>query len=326
MTTGTIRYGDAAVLNLGVDGTIASGVIDPDGCCNDPFCTGATVAEAQIATACGVLDLLPSGPMWDRQKIEVREALVANGGFPDGTADIFPCPSMAVYAAYLAQVKYDYIHEILGVTVRESQEHTAVDELDDWLERYNWIDCFRNNCTGTYISMFSPYRSAGASGCGSYCATNFPADFECALKHAILQSLKRLRRGVIKNLDGINWVIEPLGAELTTPAAYPTEVQDWLDNGCPSDCGPDNDCPPCWCDQVQLELKENVTELPGCPTADSFCDRTLPPPVPAVQDYTCADDLVPVTIQIYPGVVAAECIIRSMLGRNCPNIILRQDP
>lgn len=238
MSTDVILYGAAAdtLTNDGFQAVERYADSDLSGCCSDPLCTTA------VTHACTFLSLLPNGPLWDGERCRVQEAIQANGGLPDGTDDIFACPSLVTYAVYLSSVLNDTVENIITPSVRESSVHTAVDTLDDWLLRFNWVDCYRGSCSSQYERLFSPYLNTDPQACeGELCedpATFWDDDFDRALKHALVVSLDRASRGVIKNLDGINWVIEPLGAVASVPAVLPVAVQDYLDGNVDA-CGND---------------------------------------------------------------------------------------
>jgi hypothetical protein len=285
-------------LKLGADGYIpAMTTTAGDGCCPDPLCLDV------CSSICSFIDLLPSGPMWDAQKDVARRSECDGDAGPD-------CPSMAQYAAYVAKVMHDHITTILWPAIREASPHTAVTTLDDWLDRYGWEDCFRTNCRTPYTALFSPYETPVACGT-EYFPTQFSDAFECALKHGILQSLVRLSRGIVNNLDGINWVIEPLGAVLRPVSPWPDPVLAYLRGQCTSTEAP------CWCDLVQLELCSNSATISGCPPLE--CGG-FAVPIAALQNYTNGSGAV---VQLYPAVIAAECIVRSIMPKNCPNIIFR---
>lgn len=292
------------VLTLGVDGyTPHNKAILNDGCCPDPLCIPF------CSTACSFVDLLPTGPMWDFQK---REALRCLEGCGEDCGDD-DCPSMAKYAIYGARVLHRLVQTTLWPAIRESNPATAVTTLDDWLDRYGWQDCYRTCCRSEYLAMFSPYETESVCGGTRYCPTNFSEEFECALKYAILQALVRLQRGVIKNLDGINWVIAPLGAVVSPRQPWPQDVADYLGG----DCEVEDGGPPCFCGEAQFEICNSVDTLPGCPIEACL---TSPTTVPALQSYQCEDEP---AVFLYPGVVAAECIVRSMLNNKAPTVLRR---
>jgi hypothetical protein len=160
------------------------------------------------------------------------------------------------------------------------------------------------------LAKFSPYEHQ-IEDCKEteYCPTAFPVDFENAMKHAIIMALTRAQRGFIRNLDGFNWVIAPLGAQVV-PGPYPADVQAYLD-------GPPAAHPPCFCGELVISMQSTGATLPGAPTAASFCGDP-PAAVAAQQPYLDCDGN---TVLLYPGVIAAECIVRSFLPSVCPNII-----
>lgn len=291
-------------VQLGVDGWVPfrdTSEIERDNCCSDPLCIDG------VTLACAFIDLLPSGPMWDRPKSEAREALVDNGGFPDGTVDIFTCPSMVTYTVYSAQVLQDLVSNVLTPSIIETFPHTASTTLDDWLDRLGWIDCYRTYCRSSYAGKYSPYERPieDCPGQTEYCPTNFDPEFEKALKFAIIQSLQRSRRGVIRNIEGVNWIIAPLGVELRLPTVYPDAVQQYLDGECETEDGQI----PCWCLEATLELHRIVDVLPCAP--DDFCENNTCT-VPYEQVYSC-EGLPDVTV--CPALIAAECIVASIVPR-----------
>lgn len=302
MSTAAFQFPGQALTN-GADGFLPTGLVSADNCCPDPLCIPL------CDTLCAFVDLLPSGPMWDFQKQAAKRAVgeAANCEPPYGNV----CATMASYAIYAGTVLNDMVQTILWPTIRESNPLTAVDTQDDWLDRFGWVDCYKQNCRAIDLAELTPYEYRG--NCGPiYCPTEFGDAFDCALKFAILSALVRLQRGFLKNLDGLNWVIEPLGAQVSPVVPYPQEYLDYVSGQCTQDE------PPCFCDEVQLQICPTSDTLPGCPSLDSNCGG-VNPPVAAAQQYTCGDP--PVTVTLYPGVIAAECLVRSILTRKCPNII-----
>lgn len=291
-------------LTNAVDGNIPAAVLSHDECCTDPLCIN------EEASMCGMLDALPTGPLWDAEKSRVRQIIVASGGVPAGG---FQDPSMVVYTAYLGQHLAKLVTDVAQPPVREAFPHTAVTTLDDWLDRLNWVDCYRSTCRAEYLAVLSPYEADGTCG-PEYFPTDFTDEFENALKHAILQCLVRSQMGVIKNLAGINWILEPLKVVLQPVQPYPDVVQEFIANPALAE-----DCVPCFSLDLSLELVNTTNELPGAPTVASFCGDD-PLPIAAEQTYIDADGN---PILLYPNVIAAECIVRSMMPRPCPNILTR---
>lgn len=316
MTTDRYLYAGHS-LTLGVDGRRPVGQLEGDECCPDPLCIPL------CDTACSFVDLLPTGPMWDRPK-EVIKLKLSGGGDLDPCAplpDCAPeedCPSIAYYAMYGARVMTDMVTTILWPAVRESNPFTAVNSLDDWLDRLGWEDCYRQHCRSVYASELSPFEREGRCG-PFFCDPAYPRDLECALKYGIVRALVRLQRGIIKNLDGINWVIAPLGAEINPRRPYPYDVRRFLEGECGEEVAEEG--PPCFCEDVELEICAVGDTIPGCPSLSSQCGGDPPAPVNNAFYYQCGNDETETII--YPGVIAAECIVRSILVRKCPNIVFR---
>ena len=139
-----------------------------------------------------------------------------------------------------------------------------------------------------------------------FCPPDYPPELENALKRAVAIALTRANMGVIKNLCGLNWIIEPLGAEIrpifpVEPVAEPIEPCD------PSVC----------VDDVAFEICNTQDWIYGMPPGD-VCETLTPlPQVPAYWDRGC-DKPAGLPDRVWPGVLAAECIIRSMMPN--PNI------
>lgn len=292
-------------LRLGADGMVPHAVLPDDGCCF------GGLGEGFCATACSFLDLLPSGPMWDSQKAEAVRIVSAGGQDLCGPICLpeQSCPTMASYAVYAARILHMMVQTILWPSIREQDPQTAVSTLDDWLSRYAWDDCYRKTC-GVPLEQ-SPYSYIGDCG-PTLCLPSFPADFEAALKHAILVSLHRANRGIIKNLDGLNWVIAPLGAALSPRLPLPDEVQNFVDGSC------EQEDPPCFCDVAEFSICQSGETIPAAPGLFSHYQPEAAP-IPAKQSFDCNGEM----REVYPGVVAAECIVRSLLTRKCPTILYR---
>ena len=307
-------------LKLGVDGEVPFGSLSDDGCCSDSLCTPF------CATACSFLDLLPSGPLWDWQKSQALQSLAGDGGpcDPDSYAPK-DCPTMADYAVYGARVLHEMVQTVLWPAIRESSPVTAYSTVDDWLNRYAWEDCYRQICN--FSGSNAPYSYIGECG-PTLCPPEFSPGFEVALKHAILVSLSRAQRGVIKNLAGINWVIQPLNARIYPRQPWPEDVQRFVNGECGTE---DANClcegaiteeePPCFCDELEFEICAISQTFPAAPGLNSHCE----PPGPgfsAAQTFICDGE----ERLVYPGVIAADCIVRSLLTRKCPNILYRCEP
>lgn len=297
---------------LTADGKQAVARVRKSGCCTDALCGPRS--------DCLNLSSLPSGQMWDGPKQEWAQILGEHGGLPDYANSPgleSPCPTMVSYAVFNRLMLRCAVDTFLIPAFRESDPRTAVTTVDDWLSRLGWQDCYRNVCRDGYSAQFSPYEVPDLE-CGGtrFSQVRFSDELEAATKHAILASLWRLRMGVIRNLCGINWVIEPLRAELK-PAAYPPHVQDYLDGNC--------ECPegaPCFCEDVALEIWATSETIPAAPTAETFCGGVAGEEIPGCESVEMSDGT---TREICPALAAAECIARSMLNQKCPNIIRRRE-
>lgn len=328
MGTAALRY-PASELVLGSDGERPATRLVLDDCCADPICVDP------VALACSFIDLLPTGPMWDRTKAEAREAIQAAGGIPDCDAECwYNCSSMVTYAIYLSQVLYDWVSGPLRSAVIEADPNTAGDTLDDWLRRFEWVDCYRSACFPGWLASTNTYTTEGECG-REYCAHEFPVEFERALKHNIVRALARLSRGIIKNVDGINWVIEPLGARLVPVVSAEVEA------AVAADTPGDVDSTYCHCTSANFQLEplpETGCYIQAAPEGagnshsvggsgspnENFCQPGGTGLVEAVQTYTCTTDEED-PVQLMPGVLAAECIVRSLMPAQCPSIVTRAE-
>lgn len=296
---------------LTADGAQQVAKLNSTGCCTDALCGPRS--------ACFNLSSLPTGQMWDGPKQEWTQILGENDGLPDyaNNADLDPpCPTMVSYAVFTRRMLQCAVDAFLVPAFRESDPRTAVTSVDDWLSRLGWQDCYRSACRDGYSAQFSPYEVPDLE-CGGtkFSEVQFSPKLEAATKHAILVSLWRLRMGVIRNLDGINWVIEPLRSELKPFLPYPSHVQDYLDGNC--------DCPegaPCFCQDVKLEICLTSETIPCAPTEETFCAGRTEEEIPACETVEMSDGSMR---EICPSLAAAECIARSMLNQKCPNIIRR---
>lgn len=317
MTT-AIRY-PAENLLAGADGLVPfNPIYQTNICCQELPCADA------VDTYCTFLSNMPSGPLWDRDAEEVRDALTRAAAAGHNLthwptlqpylADL--CPSMARYALFVAVALQNWINTGLRPAVLESQFFTARDTLDHWLDRLGWQDCYQQNCSEIYRpTTISPYSIIG--DCGEViCAPEFEPEFAIALKYGIVRSLQRLRRGVINNLDGINWVIAPLNSQLVVDdTTYDDRVLEFIQAG--SNCrpeGPEDDYP-CFSALATFRLENIGDTMDAGPSDADRCDDLGT--IAALQTFKRQG----IVVELYPALLAAECIVRSMFTRNCPNII-----
>ncbi|XAI96641.1 hypothetical protein [Synechococcus phage Ssp-JY38] len=218
---------------------------------------------------------------------------------------------MAIYAMYLGAVLYDMLLNALWPALRESDPSTAVTTLDDWLARYQWQDCHDSICRDPCLGPLTPYEVPGPCG-PVFCPPDVSDELECAVKRGIVLALRRLRMGGVPNLTWLNWVIEPLGATLSahfeTQLIYGREVNCWEER----------------CKGQKFELCHVGDEMiDACPPID--CSTPVARRIPAYVERDLCTMPAGAQEKIFPAVLAAECIILSVLqpSPNCEPIIIR---
>lgn len=281
---------------------IAPWATETDLCCLPPQC----IDPCEIS--CRLLWALPSGPMWDRQKAEAMEWLQSFNAAPWDlcrplvSCDPPPCPSLAQFAIFLSQLVSQLIDDTLWKAHRESDPFTAVTTLEDWKNRFGYQDCFQSSCRP--FAEFSPYEIDDGHGNPIYCPPNLPEEMLCAIDAGIVKALARSQVGGIENLCYINWIIEPLGAQ--------------LEPHCP--CDPDLDGPCIEEDCCDVAFRICPTKCTMTPCGPEHCyDDPNVEPIPACVDQTCTKAIGQPDI-IWPGVIAAACFIKAFLPE-CPSII-----
>lgn len=325
---------DGLRTKLGVDGIVPYGPVSSDTCCADPLC------NTFCSMACSFIGLLPSGPMWDRAKQEAMAYY--NGGSVSECETLcppeFPCPTMVLHAVYTAAKLNSAIQDVLWPAIRESSPYTAAATLDDWLERFEWEDCHKTHCRSVLLGDLTPYEIMGECGPVS-CPPDVPEELECAVKHGLLVALQRASRGFIKNLAGINFVIEPLGAVLRPRPSAPlietvavglgatvdgvvipvggSPTSDGIQIGTQQQQGDNDEC----CN-LGFEICNVGDTITACPAADGACYPTERQQVQAYVDRDC-DAPAGTPERVWPAVITAECLVRSIIHRACPNIIHR---
>lgn len=259
---------------------------------SDAACCPPTICEIDLcALACSFVHDLPSGPLWDRAKMKALNALQC--GQP--ACDDPECGHIVLHAIYSAHKLRALLLSGVWPQLREANPATAYDTLDDWLERLGWEDCFKCACGcvdadgGQTLPPFQLLMPDGRTIC---CPDEAPAELTRAVKKGIVLALWRLRLGIVPTLDAINFVISSLGAELV----------------------PDTQTDPTPCCRPQFIIRPTADTLPCATLEPCPRPRELPPPC-TVQAYwllTCNGD--GDNRRIYPGVLAAECIVRSILS------------
>lgn len=334
----------------GIDGRVPAYEPLRDGCCPPTICS-----IDWCGLICNFIQMLPRGPLWDQAKA-TRLSAYAQCGLDaacDWTSCERPtCASLVDHSIYAAKRLLDVLASAVWPAIRESDPWTAHDTLDDWLDRLGWQDCFDCACRDPSIKGLTPIDVMGVEeGCDLIvcCPPTFPDELICAVKQGVVRSLARLQLGVVRNLDAINFVIEPLGAKLEA-SCYRYVALD------PMTCNEDDGvtlevCPaptidatdpwlckqqdvgaiaaqsvPTWMRQWEFKICPLTDVLPACVKLE--CDPDIPLPraseaieaaasgaISTVQAYYEPDcnDTMGLPSRIYPGVMAAECIVRSML-------------
>jgi hypothetical protein len=292
---------------LSADGCIE--VLTPEytNCCPPPLC-----GNDLCCTFVAFFNLLPSGPLWDYWK----QAAISYFQHSDDASQCPliqdpDCPSLVLHTIYTVLKLKGLVYNALWPALRESNPYTAITTLDDWLLRLRWEDCYNQHCRSVLLGEITPMEIW--TECGPlFCPPTFTEDLQLALKHGIVVALTRANMGVIKNLCGINWIIDPLGAEIIPNIVSPPVV----DQGWPT-------CDPAVCTNNQFLIHRTRDWLEGVGSGD-ICDTLTPrPQIPADGGRGC-DRPAGLPDEIWPGILAAECIVRSMMPVTCPPNISRE--
>jgi hypothetical protein len=286
---------------LSADGCVEALEPVDSSCCPPPLC-----GNDLCCTFVSFFNLLPSGPLWDYWK----QAAISYFQYSDDPAQCPllqnpQCPSLVLHSIYTVLKLKGLVHNALWPALRETNPYTAVTTLDDHLARLRWEDCYAQHCRSALLGAITPLEIM--TECGPlFCPPDYPPELEAALKRAVVIALTRANMGVIKNLCSLNWIIAPLGAELIpdyTPRPQPLIYDP---------CDPHN------CSDFAFTICYTQDWLPGVGSGD-VCDTLTPlPHVPAYWDRDC-DSPAGLPQRVWPGVLAAECIIRSILPPLCPS-------
>jgi hypothetical protein len=215
------------------------------------------------------------------------------------------CQGLVSYAVYLSILFRDMLQNGLAKNLRESDPNTATKaSLDDWIARLGWQDCYATSCRSVLLGTLTPFEIMGECG-PVFCPVDSPEELECAVKLGIVKALTRANNGGVKTLAWLNWVIAPLGAGIR-----PRE-------------GGDLPGYPCSCEGAEFELYPIGDTLQACLPSDIACPDAAAGIVDAVIHLNTCNRPAGMPDQIWPGVIAAECIVRSMLPVACPNNIFR---
>lgn len=311
-----MRYGVGDILTS--DGCVAE-----IGAPTDRACCPVSPCEIDpCAIACSFVEILPNGPLWDRAKSEAMSRYALNGQDSCGpSCYTSPCSSLADYAVYSGFRVAELIRGPLWSALREATPDTAVETIDSWLRLYGWHDAWDSLCRDRRLGP-SPFECGAPDDPGyENCDVSFnpifvpdvPETLDLAVKRGIIRSVSRLQMAPIKNLCGINWVLEPLGAFLRPMSPLPALT----------------DC----CKGQQWEICSIADTLEPVPPLECIQQDAL---VPRVQAWFTMPALVydPATfscvaapsgtVRVWPGIMAAQRIALSMFPKNgCDTPILR---
>lgn len=286
----------------GIDGMAPIGVLPPSGCCPPSICE---ISPESIK--CSFVNLLPNGPLWDKAKDAGIECNI-DGCVTDcdsGIGSEFSmCGSMVAHAVYSARKLYQIIMTGLWPALRESDPSTAYSTMDEWLDRLGWIDCYNSHCRDASLGEITPYEILGPCGV-EYCPPTFSPELARVYKRGIIMALWRMRHGLVSNLAAINFILEPLYAELVIDPAYgtSTEVEKCLILRTTAETAPVVNPFPC--------PRTNETLLRDTKTVNLWLSPGKG---------LCAGG----PTKAYPLVLAAHCIVRSLLPTCCNICIIRQ--
>jgi hypothetical protein len=297
---------------LTADGCLPCAHPEDVNCCPPPLC-----GNDLCCTFVNFFQLLPSGPMWDHWKRKAIDWFQNNEDDP-ATCPLITdpnCPSLMLHSIYTVLKLRNVVHNALWPAFRESSPYTATTTLDWHLQKLGWEDCYAQHCRSLVVGELTPLEVW--TECGpQFCPPDYPPELEGAVKRNIAIALQRIQMGVIKNLCGLNWIIDPLGAELK-PIYKLTD-----DNPCAYLC---TDKPEytIGAKQTWIEGQQNSQQWMEGTGSGDICEMHLPRPhIPAYWDRGC-DKPAGLPDRVWPGVLAAECIVRSILPPACPNNIHR---
>lgn len=279
---------------LGIDGcTNGYTPVATQECCIQPICN---IEPCELI--CQFVNLLPTGPMWDVPKKTVSdyfsdpEICTTGTVIPPNLLSKNMCSSLVVHSVYSALKLHDLLKNALWPALRESDPYTAFDTMDDWLDKLGWVDCMQGPCRDPTLGNLTPLEVG--TPCGSqFCEIEYPECLTTTVKHAILVSLARVKRGIVPNIASLNWLIEPFHARLTP---LNLDLDEDGEVHCPLryEIAPLTDSLPLW------QRDDCATQTP------QFCQAYFEP-------NTCAQTGLP--DRIYPGLLAATCIVSSLLLR-----------
>lgn len=283
----------------GIDGLVPVGVIESDGCCPPDVCAITTES-----LSCSFISLLPSGPLWDQAK--VSGLACKSWCDPCGPSATGDCASLVNYAAYTGRLLYDTIAGVLWPALREASPFTAWTTMDSWLDRLGWRDCYNSTCRDAALGPITPYEIMGECG-PTFCPPIMSEDLQRLYKRGVIVALWRMRHGIARNLAAINFILEPLFAEL---AQDPANNQN------------DPAAQQCLVLRPTTNFANKIIQEP-CPRTDT----TILEQQKQVQLYLSPGQGVCVGApsRVYPLQLAAHCIVRSLLP-SCNTVCVKRKP
>lgn len=189
---------------------------DANYCCPIDICN---ITSGNVM--CSFVSLLPNGPLWDRAKEERMTKYYAGPCEPEPRCFTGVCASVVDYAIYSGYRLYYLMRGPLWASLRESSPYSAVETIDSYLTLYGWENWWETLCRDPRLGPSTLDCVATNPDDGSnfqpVYTPQIPEALNDAVKRAIAISMHRLQMSPIKNICGINWVIEPLGAVLRPP-------------------------------------------------------------------------------------------------------------
>jgi hypothetical protein len=258
------------------------------------------------------------------------------------------------HAAYTATKLYNILRGPLQSSIWESNPLTAFVTRQNWLNSYGWIDCFSGPSSNAALEFPTPYQAvcnallpsslcSPGEGLNQMTGNNTaslpnpvinietlvkeacPVDLTNAVEYGILCAIQRLQLGVIKNIDGINFILAPLGASISV---VNTGVETVCQNVMVYDCNQIPGTTPCdpKRPKMTIALSQNSITLPAGPgiTEPLSCDNIQTSKTTVYASYyfegvampttaDCPDGTIAGAGTIWPGLMAAECILFSIL-------------
>ena len=331
-----------------IDGQQICTVLPPSGCCPPSICN-----LNLTAFVCSFLAYMPKGPLWDYWKRIKVEQLNSGVIDPYLETENPACLTLIDHAFYTAKKLFRILTGPLQTVIWESNPLTAFVTRQYWLDLFGWSDCFSGPSANVKLGFPTPYQAvcnallptglcpppteyAQMSG-NSAGIPNPIRDIEetvkkrctapltLAVQYAILVAIKRWQLGVIKNQDGINFILEPLGAKITvTNTGVLPACQPVMEHDCNQMLG-NAYCSP-YRPAMVIDLFSTETTLPGGPgiTESLSCSNIQQPLTKIPASYVFPGVIMPVTKDcppgtiagggtIWPGLLAAECILVAIL-------------